>query len=98
MVKISNISVTGLRGVRNNITIPLDSKSALFYGDNGSGKSTIVASASRVFFNLPMKEYFGDTVDGAMIEFELDGNKRSWHKKGKSWFQKHWSLQTPMDQ
>lgn len=41
MVKISNISVTGLRGVRNNITIPLDSKSALFYGDNGSGKSTL---------------------------------------------------------
>lgn len=41
MVKINNISVTGLRGVRHNLAIPLNGKSALLYGDNGSGKSTL---------------------------------------------------------
>lgn len=73
----------------NDLTIEIPIEPGLYAitGQNGSGKSTIVASASRVFFNLPMKEYFGDTVDGAMIEFELDGNKRSWHKKGKAWVQ-----------
>ena len=73
----------------NDLTIEIPIEPGLYAitGQNGSGKSTIVASASRVFFNLPMKEYFGDTVDGAMIEFELDGNKRSWHKNGKAWVQ-----------
>lgn len=41
MVKINNISVTGLRGVRHDLAIPLNGKSALLYGDNGSGKSTL---------------------------------------------------------
>ena len=41
MVKINNISITGLRGVRHNLNIALNGKSALLYGDNGSGKSTL---------------------------------------------------------
>lgn len=73
----------------NDLTIELPIERGLYAitGQNGSGKSTIVACASSVFFNLPMKDYFGDTDSDAMIEFELDGNKRSWHKVGKSWKQ-----------
>ena len=41
MVKINDISVIGLRGVRHDLKIPLNGKSALLYGDNGSGKSTL---------------------------------------------------------
>lgn len=41
MVKINNISVNGLRGVRHNLDLELKGKSALLYGDNGSGKSSL---------------------------------------------------------
>ena len=41
MVKINSVSITGLRGVRHSISVPLNGKSALLYGDNGSGKSTM---------------------------------------------------------
>ena len=41
MVKINNLSITGLRGVRHDISVPLNGKSILLYGDNGSGKSTL---------------------------------------------------------
>ena len=40
-MKINSLHIAGLRGVKGEITIPLDSNSALFYGDNGAGKSTI---------------------------------------------------------
>ena len=69
------------------IELPIERGLYAITGQNGSGKSTIVACASSVFFNLPMKDYFGDTANDARIEFELDGNKRSWHKEGKSWKQ-----------
>ena len=41
MTKINDIRVAGLRGVRNDIAVPLDGKSVLIYGDNGTGKSTL---------------------------------------------------------
>jgi DNA repair exonuclease SbcCD ATPase subunit len=40
-VKINNLSITGLRGVRHELSVPLNSKSILLYGENGSGKSTL---------------------------------------------------------
>ena len=50
-MKINSIHIAGLRGVRNEITIPLDSNSALFYGDNGTGKSTISDVLEWFFFD-----------------------------------------------
>lgn len=41
MVKINSISVNGLRGVRHNLALRLKGRSALLYGDNGSGKSSL---------------------------------------------------------
>jgi len=41
-MKVKSIEISGLRGIRKNINIDLDSsKSILTYGDNGSGKSSI---------------------------------------------------------
>ena len=40
-MKINNLCITGLRGVKTELKIDLQGKSALFYGDNGTGKSTI---------------------------------------------------------
>ena len=56
-------------------------------GQNGSGKSTIVACASSVFFNLPMKNYLGTTDSDSFINFELDDAKRSWKKNNEKWEQ-----------
>jgi len=41
MTKIKSISIKGIRGVRDSITLPLNEKSILLYGDNGTGKSSI---------------------------------------------------------
>lgn len=54
-------------------------------GQNGSGKSTIVACASTVFFNMRMNDYFGKTDDDAYINFELGESKRSWKKVDNKW-------------
>lgn len=39
--KIKSISIAGIRGIKNSITLPLNEKSVLLYGDNGTGKSSI---------------------------------------------------------
>lgn len=38
---IAEISVKGVRGIRKEITIPLNGRSLLIHGDNGTGKSSI---------------------------------------------------------
>lgn len=40
-MKIKNIEISGLRGVKDQLSLPLEGKSILIYGDNGSGKSSI---------------------------------------------------------
>ena len=68
------------------INLPIQKGLYAITGQNGSGKSTISACASSVFFNIPIKEYFGNTDADASISFELGDSKRSWNKKGSSWF------------
>lgn len=42
MIKIKEIQISGIRGIKKDLNIILDSsKSILIYGDNGSGKSSI---------------------------------------------------------
>ncbi|HEX9667812.1 MAG TPA: AAA family ATPase [Thermodesulfobacteriota bacterium] len=44
-MKIKNIEIKALRGIRENLNLSLDkAKSILLYGDNGSGKSSITDS------------------------------------------------------
>jgi DNA repair exonuclease SbcCD ATPase subunit len=40
-VKIKNISISGIRGIKGELSLPLSEKSILIYGDNGTGKSSI---------------------------------------------------------
>lgn len=39
--KINSITITGFRGIRETISLQLNEKSVLLYGDNGTGKSSI---------------------------------------------------------
>lgn len=71
----------------NDLTIELPVEKGLYAitGQNGAGKSTITACASSVFYNVPMKEYFGSTESDAYIKFELGDSKREWRKNNNSW-------------
>lgn len=40
-IKIKQIDINGLRGVKKGLCLPLNEKSILLYGDNGNGKSSI---------------------------------------------------------
>lgn len=71
------------------IELPIDKGLYAITGRNGSGKSTIAACASSVFFNVPMKEYFGKTDDEASIHFELGESKRAWKKDQNNMWRKH---------
>lgn len=41
MIKINSISLSGIRGIRDLLTLDLGKKSALIFGENGSGKSSL---------------------------------------------------------
>lgn len=40
-LKLKNINISGIRGIRDPLRLPLNEKSILLYGDNGTGKSSI---------------------------------------------------------
>ena len=68
------------------IELPLEKGLYAITGQNGSGKSTIVACASSVFYNLYMNEYFGKTAPDASISFEFDDMSCVWKKDmGNRW-------------
>lgn len=70
----------------DNLTIELPIEKGLYAitGENGSGKSTIVTCASSAFFNMFMKDYFGETENDAKKEFELGNSKCVYHKEFKN--------------
>lgn len=41
MIKLKQIKITGIRGIKESLSLSLDKKSLLIYGDNGTGKSSI---------------------------------------------------------
>jgi len=43
-MKIKNINIKGLRGIKESLTLDINNKSVLLYGDNGTGKSSITDS------------------------------------------------------
>ena len=49
--KIKNITISGLRGIQGTLELPLEEKSILIYGDNGTGKSSISDSLEWFFNN-----------------------------------------------
>lgn len=83
MMKIHNVKSIGDFTMR----FPLDRGLYAITGENASGKSTLVACASTVFFTMPMYEYFGRPNGNASIEFTLGDATRGWHYRNGSWVQ-----------
>lgn len=51
MTKINNLYIKGIRGVKKEIELPLNGKSILIYGENGSGKSSITDALEWFYFD-----------------------------------------------
>lgn len=51
MNKIKVLNITGLRGIKENLVLNLNQKSILFYGDNGSGKSSITDALEWFYYD-----------------------------------------------
>lgn len=66
-------------------SFPLQKGLYAITGENASGKSTLVACASSVFFNMPMIEYFGRPSGSASIEFTVGETSRKWEYKNGKW-------------
>jgi hypothetical protein len=50
-IKIKNIAIKGIRGIKEPLILPLNERSVLLYGDNGTGKSSITDSIEWFFTN-----------------------------------------------
>lgn len=69
--KIKSILIKGFRGIRNQIVLPLSEKSGLFYGDNGTGKSSI-ADAIEWFYKDDVEHLASKEIDkNALRNFSL---------------------------
>ena len=63
MMKLK-MHISKIKCIRDfTIELPIERGLYAITGQNGFGKSTIVTCASSVFFNLPMKDYFGDYIE-----------------------------------
>jgi DNA repair exonuclease SbcCD ATPase subunit len=51
MVKIKSIEIYGIRGIKQCSTLNLDEKSALIFGENGTGKSSLTDAIEWYYFN-----------------------------------------------
>ena len=51
MLKIENLNIKGLRGIKEEIVFPLNKKSILLYGENGSGKSSVTDALEWFYYD-----------------------------------------------
>ena len=91
MAKIKSIKINGLRGVREPLTLDLNKKSVLVYGDNGTGKSSVTDSFEWFFYNKvdhlsneeigrrkgrdALRNIFIPDTENGYIELTFDENK-----------------------
>lgn len=61
--KIKSISITGIRGVKEELILAPENRSLLIYGDNGTGKSSIT-DALEWFYNDSIEHLTGEEVGG----------------------------------
>ena len=62
MTKIKNFNIVGLRGIKDCLSLNLDKQSALLYGDNGTGKSSIT-DAFEWFYNGSIAHLSNEEID-----------------------------------
>ena len=60
--KIKSISIAGIRGIKDSISLPINEKSVLLYGDNGTGKSSI-SDAIEWFYTDKVSHLSGGEID-----------------------------------
>lgn len=77
-------------------SFPLEKGLYAITGENASGKSTLITSASTVFYTAKMIEYFGRPNE-ASIEFWLDDAKRSWICTEGRWSQSSSEKRMPIN-
>lgn len=80
MVKIEAMTIAGLRGVKEPMTLQFGGKSAIVYGDNGSGKSSL-ADALEWYYSdkierLSCQEIGNNGID-ALRNVRIDKNERA---------------------
>ena len=51
MIKIENIKIKGLRGIKEEIVLPLNRNSILLFGENGSGKSSVTDALEWFYYD-----------------------------------------------
>jgi len=61
-IKINNLKITGIRGAKDTLELPLNGKSILLYGDNGTGKSSI-SDAIEWFYTNKIKHLSTPEID-----------------------------------
>lgn len=61
-IKINNLKIKGVRGAKDTLELPLNGKSVLLYGDNGSGKSSI-SDAIEWFYTNKIKHLSTPEID-----------------------------------
>ena len=61
-IKINNLKIKGVRGAKDTIELPLNGKSILLYGDNGTGKSSI-SDAIEWFYTNKIKHLSTPEID-----------------------------------
>ena len=61
--KIKSINITGIRGIREGLSLSPNTKSLLIYGDNGTGKSSI-SDALEWFYKDSIEHLTGEEVGG----------------------------------
>jgi hypothetical protein len=61
-IKVKKLDITGLRGVKEQLTLPLNEKSILLYGDNGTGKSGI-SDSLEWYYTDSVKHLSGSEID-----------------------------------
>lgn len=97
MNKIKTIKISGIRGIRDTLTLSLDKRSLLIYGDNGTGKSSIT-DAMEWFYRDKIAHLSGEEIgkdsirniflspdDDAKVEINFSNNKLDCEKSvGKS--------------
>lgn len=61
-IKIKNLRIKGIRGAKNNLELPLNGRSILLYGDNGTGKSSI-SDALEWFYSNRVEHLSSNEID-----------------------------------
>lgn len=65
--------------------LPVEKGLYALTGENGSGKSTVISCAAAAFYVPSFNDYFGKPREGAYIEFDFEGRKRSVKEENGNW-------------